>query len=248
MRTIIWTIRLVLYLFFALPDMFRAKKLRNTDPEAFHELVDKRVHHWAKKMLKNMNVTYQVEGLENMPDKPAVYVANHQSDWDILIMLGCLGCAHGLVAKESIKKIPVIRTWMEYLGCIFIDRDDPRKALRAINEAGKKIPEEGRSITIFPEGTRSKGEEILEFKNGAFKTAIKYNAPIVPISIDGTYKIMEANGGIWMKPAHILITVLPTIEVDNLDKAQQKELCDKVRQQIIDAKYETRKKFQGEQI
>lgn len=246
MKTIIWVIRLVIYLICAFPDMLRAKKLRYTDPEAFHELVDNRVHHWAKKMLSNMNVTYDVEGLENIPGRPAVYVPNHQSDWDILIMLGCLGCAHGLVAKDGIKKIPVIRTWMDYLGCVFIDRDDPRKALRAINEAGKQIPEEGRSITIFPEGTRSKGEEVLEFKNGAFKTAVKYNAPLVPISIDGTYKIMEANNGIWMKPAHILITVLPAIETEGLDRAQQKELGNMIRQQIIDARHKTREKYKVE--
>lgn len=246
MRTIIWVIRLVLYLIGALPDMFRAKKLRYTDEKAFHELVDARVHDWAKKMLSNMHITYDVEGLENIPDRPAVYVPNHQSDWDILIMLGCLGSAHGLVAKEGIKKIPVIRTWMDYLGCVFIDRDDPRKALRAINDAGKQIPEKGRSITIFPEGTRSKGEEVLEFKNGAFKTAVKYKAPLVPISIDGTYRIMEANGGIWMKPAHILITVLPPVETEDLDKTQQKELGDMIRQQIIDARHATREKYKGE--
>ena len=91
-----------------------------------------------------------------------------------------------------------------------------------------------------------KNEEMGEFKNGAVKTAVKYNAKIVPISIDGTYKIMEANNGIWIKPAHILVTVLPPVETEGLDKTQQKELSETLRQQILDARYITREKAKGE--
>ena len=245
MRSLIWLIRLIWYLLCSLPEMFRVKKLRDTDPEAFHKRVDSKVYHWANKMMKNAGVTYEVHGLGNIPDEPAVFVANHQSDWDILILLGALKSPHGIVAKDGIKKLPVIRTWMEYLGCVFIDRQDPKKALRALNDAGKQIPE-GRSISIFPEGTRSKGEHMLEFKSGAFKTAVKYNAPIVPISIDGTYKIMEANNGIWIKPAHIPVTVLPPVSTEGLDKSQQRELGEVIRQQILDARYATREKIKGE--
>ncbi len=93
--------------------------------------------------------------------------------------------------------------------------------------------------------TRSKGEEIGDFKNGAFKTAVKYNAPITPVAIDGSYKIMEANGGKWIRPGHIILTILPPVETEGLDKTQQKNLNDEIRRMILDAREESRKKSQN---
>ena len=115
---------------------------------------------------------------------------------------------------------------MDLVGCIFIDRSDPRKALRTISDAGKRVTE-GESIIIFPEGTRSKGEEIGEFKAGAFKTAFKYDAPIQPFAIDGTYKIMEANGGKWIRPGHVVLTILPPVETAGMERAEQREFGEK---------------------
>lgn len=242
MRTILWFIYEIFYLIAAIPEMLRCRKIyRQGDKERLRPIAKKHVNDWARKMLKAAGVTVEVHGLENLDGRPAVYVPNHQSDWDIPVVLGYLDEPHGIVAKDSIAKIPCVKSWMDFIGCIFIDRNDARKALRAINDAGSCIPE-GDSIIIFAEGTRSKGEEIGEFKSGAFKTAIKYNAPIVPVSIDGTYKIMEANSGKWIRPGHVVMTILPPVETEGLDRTQQKELPEEVRQMILAAREETRQK------
>ncbi|MCI8284808.1 MAG: 1-acyl-sn-glycerol-3-phosphate acyltransferase [Firmicutes bacterium] len=241
MRTIIWFIRVFFYLISAIPDMMKAKKLKNNeDTRAFKALVERRVRHWALKMLKNAGVTVELHGEENLTGRPAIYIANHQSDWDIPVLLGHLDRPYGLVSKDTLAKIPLIRTWMQYIDCVFIDRKDARQSLRMLNDAGKRISE-GSSFIIFPEGTRSRGDDIGEFKLGAFKTAFKYGSPIIPISIDGTYKIMEANNGKWIKPAHVIMTVLPAVETAELDKEQQKNLPDEIKASILKAREESRR-------
>lgn len=81
---------------------------------------------------------------------------------------------------------------MRLLHCVFLDREDPRKAMTALNEAIDLV-KKGYSLTIFPEGTRNKGTEgsLLEFKSGAFRVATKAKAPIVPLAITGSRDIME---------------------------------------------------------
>ena len=245
MRTVLWLIYEVLYLVIAIPEMIRCRRMyRRGEKERLRSVAKIRVRNWARSMLRFAGVTVEVHGLENLDGRPCVFVANHQSDWDIPVVLGYLDEPHGIVAKDSLAKIPGIKSWMEFIGCIFIDRSDARKALRTINEAGSRIPE-GESILIFPEGTRSKGEEIGDFKNGAFKTAVKYNAPITPVAINGSYKIMEANGGKWIRPGHIILTILPPVETEGLDKTQQKNLNDEIRRMILDAREESRKKSQN---
>lgn len=243
MRTIIWFIRAVFYLVAALPCKIKATRLRDSgDYAAFRKYADDKVQDWARKMLSNAGVTVEVHGLENLTGKPAIFVANHQSDFDIMLLLGYLDAPHGIVAKDSLSKVPMIGFWMSSIDCIFIDRNNPRKALKTMNEAGK-IVVDGRSIIIFPEGTRSCKDEIGEFKAGAFKTAFKYNLPVVPLAIDGTYKVMEGNKGKRIRPAHVILTVLPEIETDDIDKDAQKNFGDEIKKIIEDGREETRRKI-----
>ncbi len=95
--------------------------------------------------------------------------------------------------------------------------------------------EQGKSVIVFPEGTRSKGERMGEFKPGAFKMAFSAKAPIVPVAVDGSYKIMEANHNL-MKPGHVNLTILPPIETAGLDRAAQKALPEQVARQIAAVK------------
>lgn len=240
MRTIIWFIRAAFYLVAALPCKIKATKLRDSgDYAAFRKYADDKVKDWARKMLSNAGVTVEVHGLENLTGRPAIFVSNHQSNFDIMLLLGYLDSPHGIVAKDSLSKIPFIGFWMNSIDCIFIDRTDSRKALKTMNEAGKTVVN-GRSIIIFPEGTRSRSDEMSDFKAGAFKTAFKYNLPIVPLAIDGTYKVMEGNSGKRIKPAHVILTVLPEIETDSIDKDAQKSFGDRIKQIIQEGRESTR--------
>ena len=98
-----------------------------------------------------------VEGQENIPAGPCVFVGNHRSYYDIPILLTALDAPHGILAKEELEKIPLLNRWMKLLGCVFVKRDDIRASVKALNDA-TAIVESGRSFVIFPEApaTRAK--------------------------------------------------------------------------------------------
>ena len=98
----------------------------------------------------------------------------------------------GYVAKKEMEKIPLLSTWMRFVYCLFLDRENPKEGLKTILQAIDYV-KQGISICIFPEGTRNKGEELsmLPFKEGAFKIAAKTGCAIVPISMNNTAAIFE---------------------------------------------------------
>ena len=152
------------------------------DTETVRQLVKKHIPHWSKGILNVTGVRLSIEGLDNIPkDGPCVFVANHRSYYDIPLLLAGLDEPYGILAKEELGKIPLLNRWMKLLGCVFVQRDDVRASVRALNDA-TAIVESGRSFIIFPEGTRYKGEEggAGEFKAGAFRIAVKTGAPAPP--------------------------------------------------------------------
>lgn len=243
MKTIIWLVKAVIYLMSAVPDMKKAGKLREQGRmEEFRRVVETRVRDFAKAMLKNAGVTVEIHGEENFTGVPAVIMANHQSDFDIPILLAYMDRPYGMVAKMQLRSLPLVRTWMDYLGCSFIDRSDARQSIKALNQAGEQLPQ-GRSVVIFPEGKRSKSDEVDEFGSGAFKVAFKHKVPVIPVSIDGSYKILEANSGKWIRPGHVILTVLPAIETADMDKQEQRALPERVRAEILAAREASRASY-----
>ena len=130
---------------------------------------------------------------------------------------------------------------MRLLHCVFLDREDPRAALRSLNEATELL-KKGYSVCIFPEGTRNKGEEgtIQEFKSGAFRMASKAKAPIIPVAITNTRDIME-NHHMLMHPAHVVVRILPPVETEGLTREELKALPARV-QEIVRANLEPNRK------
>lgn len=227
-RTIVWFIYFFGALFGLIPSMLRAKRLRTAgDMAGARAIINERVPRWANALLHLTGVTVTVAGRENIPpDCAVVFTPNHQSDYDIPLMLTQAGNPPALVAKIETRKIPLVRTWMELLDCIFIDRDNPRQALGAMHAVGSVL-DKGINVVVFPEGTRSKGGPLGTFKSGAFKMACKAGAVVVPVVIDGSYKAMEANHNL-MCPAHVCITFLPPIETATLDRSAQRALPQQV--------------------
>ena len=128
------------------------------DTATVEQIVNQHIPRWSRGILKVTGVSLLVEGLENIPkDRPCVFVANHRSYYDIPLLLAGLEKPHGILAKEELEKIPLLNRWMKLLGCVFVQRDDVRASVRALNDA-TAIVEGGRSFVIFPEGTRYKGE------------------------------------------------------------------------------------------
>lgn len=236
LRTIVWFFYFFGALIALIPKMNEAKRRKAAGDEAgCRAIVDKCVPGWMSALMRIAGCTVTVNGLENIPkDRAVVFTPNHQGDYDIPITLVHLDRPHALVAKVETLKIPLVRTWMKLFDCVFIDRKNPRQAVTAMKEAGALLAR-GESVIVFPEGTRSRGDAMGEFKHGAFKMAFAANAPVVPVVIDGSYKIMEANHNL-MRPGHVTLTVLPPIETAGMDRAAQKALPDEVARRIAAVK------------
>lgn len=225
MHTVVWFAYFWLYLMVVYPLLRQAQRLRQKGEITRHDtLTFSVIHNWARRLLKAAGAKITVQGLENLPpdNVAAVYVGNHQGYFDIPLVLGYLGGAKGLIAKKEIQKLPLVRTWMLELGCVFIDRDNPRASMHALNQAAERV-QAGYPMIVFPEGTRSKTGEMGEFKAGAFKIAQKNNAPVVPFFIEGTGHLLERNG-FRIKPAAVNITVLPIIDTTGYTREDWKAL------------------------
>ena len=226
MRTLIWYCYFWGYMLIHLPMLRKGlRALEAGDLATSDALAREHVPHWASRLMKLAGVTITVTGRENIPaGRPCVFAANHRSYYDIPLMLTQMDGPHGLIAKKEVNAIPLVRGWMRMLHCVFLDREDPRKAMAALAEGTENL-KKGYSMTIFPEGTRNKGEEgtLLEFKGGAFRMATKAKAPVVPVAITGSRDIME-NHHMLMHPAHVTIRILPPIETAGLSREELKAL------------------------
>ena len=234
-RTIAMFLYLFGYMILHYGTLRRAERaLAAGDLATVQQLVDHHIPRWSRGILKVSGVALTVEGLSNIPQSgPCVFVCNHRSYYDIPLLLAGLDKPHGILAKEELAKIPLLSRWMKLLGCVFVQRDDVRASVRALNDA-TAIVEGGKSFVIFPEGTRYKGQEggAGEFKNGAFRIAIKTGAPVVPVAISGARALFEANGN-RCRPGSVRIQVLPPIQTAGMSKAEQKQLPEAVRQTIL---------------
>lgn len=224
MRTIIWFLYFWLYQLAIYPALRRVGKLiaagelQQSDAIA-HPLVRK----WARRLLGCAGAEVTVVGADNIPQGAAVYVANHRGNFDIPTMLAYLGdYPPAIVAKIELQKLPLINRWMDALHCVFLDRDDARKAITTLHTATAHV-KNGYNMVIFPEGTRSKTGKLGEFKSGAFRIAQKSGVPVVPCYISGTDAIMEKNG-YWIRPGKITLTILPAIQTDKFTKEDWRTL------------------------
>lgn len=234
LRTIALFVYLFGYMIVHYATLRRAERaLAAGDLDTVERIVKANIPRWSRGILHVTGARMTVEGQENIPAGPCVFVGNHRSYYDIPILLTALDAPHGILAKEELEKIPLLNRWMKLLGCVFVKRDDIRASVKALNDA-TAIVESGRSFVIFPEGTRYKGEEggAGEFKNGAFRIAVKTGAPVVPVAITGARALFESNGN-RCHPGRVHICILPPIRTAGMSKAEQKQLPEAVRQTIL---------------
>lgn len=223
LRTLIWFTYFWLYLLLCIPVSLYIRHLAGTDGPKADRYVAHFVRNWARRLLKLAGAKVTVTGQENLPQSGAyMVVANHQGYFDIPIMLSCVGEPRGLVAKQEIDRIPGIRTWMRYLHCLFVDRSSPRAGAQTIVD-GARLLESGHSLTIFPEGTRSKGGPMREFKAGAFRIASRAGVPVVPVTIDGSFRLMEGNK-MLIRPAEVKVTIHPAIATAGMGREELRAL------------------------
>ncbi|MBF8982809.1 1-acyl-sn-glycerol-3-phosphate acyltransferase [Lutibacter sp. B2] len=226
-RTFYMAIYFILYLISLTPKKFTLNKLKEQNNLIEYEnLISNITYHWGKKTFDASGSTLEVEGLENIPEGPIVVISNHQGFFDIPVLLFAIHKPISFIAKIELATIPIFGTWMKLIKCIFIDRDNPRQSLKAIN-SGVNLLKEGHSMVIFPEGTRSKGSTMGEFKKGSLRLATKAKVPILPVTIKGTYKILEDNNK-RIKPSKVKVVISKPIYTDNLSKEEESMLSDQV--------------------
>lgn len=235
-RFIIAATFLVLFLLFSYILFFVEWIIGKIDKKA-KDYSSLRIVQWGFRVILWIGgVKITVKGKENIPDEAALFVGNHRSYFDILILYIQCERLTGFVSKDSIAKVPSLRVWMRYLYCLFLDRKDPRAGMKTILQAIEYI-KQGISICIFPEGTRNDGEELsmLPFKEGSFKIATKTGCPIVPVSINNSAEIFE-NHLPRMKKTHVVVEYGTPIYPKELDKEDQKFIgakCQKIIEDTI---------------
>ena len=156
------------------------------------DLIALRIVQWAfKVMLWIAGTKATVIGEENVPkNQPVLYIPNHRSYFDILLLYSRVPGLTGFVSKDSMQKFYLLRDWMKKLHCLFLNRENPREGLKTILQGIENI-KNGISMCIFPEGTRNKVDEMMPFKEGSLKMAEKTGCLVIPVALTNTAEIFE---------------------------------------------------------
>ncbi len=187
-----------------------------------------RLVQWAFKVVAFISgIKLTVIGEENVPkDEPVLYIGNHRGIFDVVVSYARCPNLTGYVSKISVKKVPILKTVMERLYCLFIDRDDIKQSLTIILQAIDLI-KNGVSVCIYPEGTRyknaTKASDMNEFKEGSFKIATKTGCKIVPMAICGTEHIFEEHLP-WIKSTKVTLRYGKAIDPKELSKEDLKRI------------------------
>ena len=187
---------------------------------------------WGRLILLASGVKVRVRGLERVQGKgPFIFMSNHLSAYDIFSLLAYLPFQFRWLAKAELFRIPILGWAMRAAGYIPIDRSNPRRALRSMEEAAKRI-REGVSVVVFPEGTRSRDGKLGPFRKGGFSLAIKAKVPVVPTAIKGTFEIMPPQSKRIMRRGTVYIVLGEPIETEGLTMRDRDELMTRVREGI----------------
>jgi 1-acyl-sn-glycerol-3-phosphate acyltransferase len=187
---------------------------------------------WANWLLHTNGIHLNVQRLENLERGHSyILISNHVSILDIPGIICALPFPVRFIAKRSLIWFPIFG-WILYLaGHILIERESAQSALKSLKQAASLL-KNGTSIMVFAEGTRSPDGQVKEFKGGAFLLALKVQAPVVPISISGTYEMLPRTGWCFW-PGTIKIYVSRPIPTQGLSQRQARSLMEQVRETVI---------------
>lgn len=184
---------------------------------------------WSRLILGTTGVQVTVSGLDRLtPDRTYVFVANHQSIYDIPILFASLPYQLRIIAKASLGWFPFLGWHLRRTGHMLVDRRRPE---RAVFSWAARLPSEGLSLLVFPEGTRSRDGRVARFKGGSFYLALQAGLPVVPLSVVGSRHVM-LKGRLATYPGRVRLVVHEPIETSGLAGTDPKAFGDTVRQII----------------
>jgi 1-acyl-sn-glycerol-3-phosphate acyltransferase len=186
---------------------------------------------WSRLILWTGRIRVRVKGLENIDRKQIViFCSNHPSAMDIPILFVSLPVQFRFLAKRSLFHLPFLGWHLRRSGHIPVDRGSPREAARGFEGAARRI-REGRSVVMFPEGSRSRTPGMLPFKNGSFYLAILSGVPIVPITLNGSREVLKPDS-LHVRPGRVEVIIHPAIRTDGFSAGNVSQLSQKVREAI----------------
>lgn len=195
---------------------------------------DERAYAFVQKVTKAANkagrVTIKSYGIENIPKESGfVFFPNHQGLFDVLAFLESCPVPFAFVIKKEASKIILLKQVIVALGSYAIDRDDIKQSMKVIQQVTEDV-KKGKNFLIFAEGTRSqKGNELLEFKGGSFKSAVKAKCPIVPCALIDAYKPFDEKS---VRPLTVKVVYLPPIMYEEYCNMKTPEIAKMVKSRI----------------
>jgi 1-acyl-sn-glycerol-3-phosphate acyltransferase len=188
---------------------------------------------WCRQVLFFTGVKLIVKNASNIDkNKNYVFVANHQGYFDIPVIYTGLGSSLSFIAKKELFRIPFFGWGIAAIGCVSMDRKNPRKARAAISRAAAMLRKDNLSLVLFPEGTRSPSGIVSEFKRGSFTLALEAGVPVVPITICGTAEI-HSKASFKIHPGSVTLTIGAPITMEEIGKLNKEELSTMTRDVII---------------
>ena len=181
---------------------------------------------WARSVAAAAGMRLRVHNSERVSrESGTVYVSNHVSWFDVFALASYLP-RYSFIAKSELRKIPLFGYAAEAAGIVFLDRDNRKAAFESYKLAAKQV-QRGRSIVVYPEGTRGRDYHLRPFKKGPFVLAIAAQAPIVPTLIHGTREMMP-KGSFRVRPGTVDLHFLEPIETAGLDYDDRADLMTRV--------------------
>ncbi|MPZ52711.1 MAG: 1-acylglycerol-3-phosphate O-acyltransferase [Acidimicrobiia bacterium] len=197
-------------------------------------LVDKVARWWGQSWLTASRTTVATTGLENIDvNRSYMVVANHQSNMDVFATFVAMPIPIRFLAKAELFKIPLLAPAMRAIGIVEVDRNARRAIHEFVNTGTQQLIAAGRSVIIFPEGTRSPDGSLLPFKKGAFTMAVAAGLPILPVTISGSGEAWPAGSRI-IRGGHIDIRVDPALETADMRLGDSGILLSQVRELMLD--------------
>ena len=183
---------------------------------------------WARIILALCRVKLVVEGGSRIAAPgPYLFLANHQSQFDILAVVLAIPLQFRILAKQELFYIPIFGWVLKLSGFVGIDRSNREKAIRSLEHAAQRL-RAGTSLLIYAEGTRSPDGKLLPFKKGGFVLAIQAGVPIIPITIQGSREIL-AKGSLRIRPGTIHLGIGEPIDPARYSLDEKERLMQEVR-------------------